>query len=54
MSPLPSMIVLFLQRVKASGRKLKVVCGGLGRGLAGYIMYLIWYLLMTSLFYARS
>ena len=50
-APLPFMVILFLQRVKASGRKLKVVCGGLGGGLAGYIMYLLWYLLMTYLVY---
>ena len=50
-APLPFMVILFLQRVKASGRKLKVVCGGLGWGLAGYIMYLLWYLLMTYLVY---
>ncbi len=46
-APLPFMVILFLQRVKASGRKLKVVCGGLGWGLAGYIMYLLWYVLMA-------
>ena len=50
-APLPFMVILFLQRVKASGRKLKVVCGGLGRGLAGYIMYLLWYVLMTEMVY---
>ena len=47
-APLPSMIILFLQRVKASRRKLKGVCGGLGLGVAGYIMYFLWYLLMAS------
>ena len=50
-APLPFMVILLLQRVKASGRKLKVVCGGLGWGLAGYIMYLLWFLLMTNLVY---
>ena len=48
-APLPFMVILFLQRVKASRHKLKGVCGGLGRGLAGYIMYLIWYVLMAEL-----
>ena len=50
-APLPFMVILFLQRVKASGRKLKVVCGGLGLGLAGYIMYFLWYVLMMELAY---
>ena len=50
-APLPFMVILFLQRVKASGRKLKVVCGGLGWGLAGYIMYFLWYVLMMELAY---
>ena len=50
-APLPFMVVLFLQRVKASGRKLKGSCGALGWGLAGYIMYYLWYVLMTELAY---
>ena len=45
------MVILFLQRVKASGRKLKVVCGGLGGGLAGYLAYFLWYVLMMELAY---
>ena len=51
-APLPFMVILFLQRVKASRRKLKGVCGGLGRGLAGYITYLLWVWLFTKLIYA--
>ena len=50
-APLPFMVILFLQRVKASGRKLKVVCGGLGLGLAGYLAYFLWYVLMMELAY---
>ena len=50
-APLPFMVILFLQRVKASGRKLKGSCGALGWGLAGYIMYYLWYVLMTELAY---
>ena len=46
-APLPFMVILFLQRVKASGRKLKGSCGALGWGLAGYIMNLLWYLLVV-------
>ena len=50
-APLPLMVILFLQRMKASGRKLKVVCGGLGGGLAGYLAYFLWYVLMMELAY---
>ena len=53
-SPVPSMSVLFLQRVKARGLKLKVACGGVGWGLAGYISCLIWYALMMELAYLMA
>ena len=51
-APLPSMIILFLQRVKANGRR--GACGALGWGLAGYLVYFIWLMLMTSLIYAMA
>jgi len=51
-APLPSMIIMSLQRVKASRHKPKGACAALGWGLAGYIMYLLWYWLMTELVYA--
>ena len=53
-SPVPSMSVLFLQRVKARGLKLKVACGGVGRGLAGYLSCIIWYALMMELAYLMA
>ena len=53
-APLPFMVILFLQRVKANRSKLKGSCGGLGWGLAGYIMYLLWYLLVTILIYGLA
>ena len=53
-APLPFMVILFLQRVKASRRKLKGACGALGWGLAGYIMYLLWYVLVTILIYVLA
>ena len=53
-APLPSMIIVFLQRVKASRSKLKGSCGALGWGLAGYIMNLLWYLLVVILVFGRS
>ena len=48
------MIIVFLQRVKASRHKLKGACGALGWGLAGYLVYFIWLMLMTSLIYAMA
>ena len=53
-APLPFMVILFLQRVKASRSKLKGSCGALGWGLAGYIMNLLWYLLVVILVFGRS
>ena len=53
-APLPFMVILFLQRVKASGRKLKGSCGGLGWGLAGYILYHLWYWLIVELVLAEK
>ena len=51
-APLPFMVILFLQRVKASRHKLKGVCGGLGRGLGAYLAWLIWYYGMMELAWA--
>jgi hypothetical protein len=48
-APLPFLVILFLQRVKASRHKLKGVCGGVGRGLVGYITYVLWYWLVLLL-----
>ena len=53
-APLPSMIIVFLQRVKATRHKLKGACGALGWGLAGYLVYFIWFMLMVSLIYAMA
>ena len=53
-APLPSIIIVFLQRVKASRHKLKGACGALGWGLAGYLVYFIWVMLMVSLIYAMA
>ena len=50
-TPLPFMVILFLQRVKASRHKLKGACGALGWGLAGYLVYFLWYVLMMELAY---
>ena len=52
--PVPSMVVVFVQRVKASRHKLKGACGALGWGLAGWLVYFIWYTLMASLIYAMA
>ena len=44
-------IVVFLQRVKASRRKLKGACGGLGWGFVSFLAYLIWHTLMMEMNY---
>jgi len=41
-SPLPSIAVLFVQRVMASRRKLKGACSGLGWAILNYSMYGVW------------
>ena len=46
--PLPSIAVLFVQRVMASRRKLKGACSGLGWAILNYSMYGVW----GGLFYA--
>ena len=48
-APLPFVVILFLQRVKASRHKLKGSCSGLGWGFAWYIMYILWYWLVLIL-----
>ena len=53
-APLPSMIIMSLQRVKASRHKPKGACGALGWGLAEYIMYHLWYWLMSELVFGWS
>ena len=51
-APVPSMVVAFVQRVTANGRR--GACAGLGWGLAGYLVYFIWFMLMVSLIYAMA
>ena len=52
LAPVPSIIVVFLQRVKASSRrKLKGACGGLGWGFVSFLAYFIWHSLMIDLNY---
>ena len=38
-APVPSIVVMLLQRVKAG----RGTCGGVGWGMAGFFAYLIWY-----------
>ena len=52
LAPMPSITVVFLQRMKASRRKLKGACGALGWGLAAYLLWLIWYFGMNELTWA--
>jgi len=51
LAPMPSITVVFLQRMKASRRKLKAACGGFGWGFASFLVYFIWHSLMVELNY---
>ena len=42
-APLPSLVVLFVQRVIASRRKLKASCCGFGWAILNYVLYWIWW-----------
>ena len=39
-TPLPSVVVVFVQRVKANGRR--GACGGLGWGIVGFFAVFCW------------
>ena len=53
-SPLPSIAVLFVQRVMASRRKLKGACSGLGWAILNYSMYVAWGGLFYSVTYIQA
>ena len=52
-SPLPSIAVLFVQRVMASRRKLKGACSGLGWAILNYIMYFSWFSIIYFLMFVQ-
>ncbi len=51
-TPVPSMVVVFVQRVKANGRR--GACGGLGWGLAGYIAFFAWDALFYNMMFLQA
>ena len=51
-TPVPSMVVVFVQRVKANGRR--GACGGLGLGLAGYIAFFAWDALFYNMMFLQA
>ena len=53
-SPLPSIAVLFVQRVMASKRKLKGACSGLGWAILNYSMYGVWGGLFYTVTYIQA
>ena len=53
-SPLPSIAVLFVQRVMASRRKVKGACGGLGWAILNYSMYGVWGGLFYTVTYIQA
>ena len=52
-APLPSLVVLFVQRVIASRRKLKGACGGFGWAILNYIMYFSWFSIIYFLMFVQ-
>ena len=52
-APLPSIAVLFVQRVMASRRKLKGACSGLGWAILNYIMFVSWYSAILILMFVQ-
>jgi hypothetical protein len=52
-APLPSLVVLFVQRVIASRRKLKGACSGLGWAILNYIMYFSWFSIIYFLMFVQ-
>ena len=52
-APLPSLVVLFVQRVIASRRKLKGACSGLGWAILNYIMFVSWYSAILILMFVQ-
>ena len=52
-SPLPSIAVLFVQRVMASRRKLKKGCGEFGWAILNYIMFMSWFLIFYFLMFVQ-
>ena len=47
LAPLPSMLVVFVQRVKANGRR--GACAGLGWAVAGFIVFWLWWFAVLTL-----
>ena len=47
LAPLPSMLVVFVQRVKANGRR--GACAGLGLGIVGFVVFWLWFAAILTL-----
>ena len=46
-APLPSILAVLVQRVRANGRN--GACAGLGWGIAGFVVFWLWWFAVTSL-----
>jgi len=53
LAPLPSLVVVFVQRVMASRRKLKKGCGEFGWAILNYIMFMSWFLIFYFLMFVQ-
>ena len=52
-APLPSVVVVFVQRVMASRHKLKGSCGGFGWAILNYAMFVSWYSAILILMFVQ-
>ena len=54
LAPVPSIVVVFVQRVIASRSKLKGSCGGLGWAILNYVLYWIWWAMFIMLMFVQA
>ena len=54
LAPLPSIVVVFVQRVIASRSKLNGSCGGLGWAILNYVLYWIWWAMFIMLMFVQA
>ena len=54
LAPIPAIVVVFVQRMKASGLKLKEACCGIVWGFAEWLLYVHWAILLYVLLFIQA
>ena len=54
LAPIPAIVVVFVQRMKASGLKLKEACCGIVWGFAQWFLYIVWAILLYILLFFQA